>query len=132
MDWELVSSSLWWLAIGAAFYWMMRRGGCGMHAGHSAHGGHQHGDDDEEEDAARSEAAASAVRDPVCGMMIDPEHAAGMRTLDGRNLFLCSARCVEKFDAEPSRYATPATDVDNDADASANRAPDAHRRHAAG
>ncbi|MCA9674676.1 MAG: hypothetical protein H6674_09180 [Dehalococcoidia bacterium] len=33
---------LYLAGIGLFLYWMMRRGGCGMH-GHG-HGGHQHGD----------------------------------------------------------------------------------------
>ena len=43
MNWNNLSSLAWLLGIGALFYWMMRKGGCGMHSGHSNGGGHQHG-----------------------------------------------------------------------------------------
>ena len=39
MDWNTVSSLLWLLAWGALFFFMMSKGGCGMHGG----GHHQHG-----------------------------------------------------------------------------------------
>ena len=37
-----LTSLLYFLAFGLFFYWMMKRGGCGMHA-HGGHGGHDHG-----------------------------------------------------------------------------------------
>lgn len=41
--WETI---LWFLVIGAIFYWLMRMGGCGAH-GHGGHGGHSgHGGHD--------------------------------------------------------------------------------------
>ena len=46
-----------------------------------------------------------AVRDPVCGMTVDPAAAA---TFDyqGRRYAFCSPSCLEKFRAEPAKYLT--------------------------
>src|SRR6266852_826433 len=46
-----------------------------------------------------------AVKDPVCGMGVDPNRAAGSHQHAGQTYFFCSQRCVEKFRAEPARYA---------------------------
>jgi heavy metal translocating P-type ATPase len=57
-----------------------------------------------------SHAAADAkggVRDPVCGMTVDPHTAKHRHTHDGRPYYFCSARCREKFVAEPARYLKP-------------------------
>ncbi|HYG79088.1 MAG TPA: heavy metal translocating P-type ATPase [Pyrinomonadaceae bacterium] len=39
------------------------------------------------------------VVDPVCGMSIDPESAAGTSERDGETFYFCSPGCKEKFDA---------------------------------
>jgi Cu+-exporting ATPase len=49
-----------------------------------------------------------AVKDPVCGMDVDPNRAAGSHQHAGQKYFFCSQRCVEKFRTEPARYAGPA------------------------
>jgi YHS domain-containing protein len=46
----------------------------------------------------------SVTVDPVCGMSIDPDKAAGMSRIDGQAFYFCSARCNAAFDADPSRY----------------------------
>ena len=48
----------------------------------------------------------SAVRDPVCGMDIDPRDAVGSHEHDGQPYFFCSKTCLEKFRAEPDKYLT--------------------------
>jgi heavy metal translocating P-type ATPase len=58
----------------------------------------------------RNQTAAAAndrVRDPVCGMTVDPHTAKHRHTHDGRPYYFCSARCREKFVAEPARYLKP-------------------------
>lgn len=47
-------------------------------------------------------------RDPVCGMQVkaDTPHRT---TLAGTDVLFCSARCKEKFVAEPAKYADPAS-----------------------
>ncbi|MDP2309676.1 MAG: heavy metal translocating P-type ATPase, partial [Pseudomonadota bacterium] len=48
---------------------------------------------------------AALVRDPVCGMQVDPARAAATAEYGGTTWHFCSARCHEKFVAEPARYA---------------------------
>jgi Cu+-exporting ATPase len=37
------------------------------------------------------------VRDPVCGMEVDPQSAAGSTSRDGTTYYFCSTHCLEKF-----------------------------------
>lgn len=43
--------------------------------------------------------------DPVCGMQVLPEAAAARRSAGGESFVFCSAGCVERFDANPGKYA---------------------------
>jgi Cu+-exporting ATPase len=45
------------------------------------------------------------VRDPVCGMEIDPGTAFASREHMGQVFYFCSEDCVNKFDADPHQYA---------------------------
>ena len=45
------------------------------------------------------------ARDPVCGMEVNTD-AEFHRVHEGEQYFFCSARCEEKFSADPARYAT--------------------------
>jgi Cu+-exporting ATPase len=47
------------------------------------------------------------VRDPVCGMNVDPQAAAGSVDHEGRTYHFCSRHCVDKFRADPARYLAP-------------------------
>jgi P-type Cu+ transporter len=47
---------------------------------------------------------AERVLDPVCGMMVDPERAAGHVAHQGKTYYFCSKSCVEKFSADPEKY----------------------------
>jgi Cu+-exporting ATPase len=47
---------------------------------------------------------AAAVKDPVCGMTIDPARAAGSSAVDGETFYFCSPRCKAAFDADPATY----------------------------
>ncbi|HEY6892727.1 MAG TPA: heavy metal translocating P-type ATPase, partial [Rhodanobacteraceae bacterium] len=49
-------------------------------------------------------APASDVHDPVCGMTVDPHTTQHRADYRGHPYFFCSARCREKFEAEPARY----------------------------
>ena len=44
------------------------------------------------------------VKDPVCGMTVDPHTAKHRHTYNGRPYYFCSASCREKFAANPSQY----------------------------
>ena len=50
------------------------------------------------------------AKDPVCGMMVDPQKAATRREHEGNTYFFCSARCGERFAQEPEKFlAAPGT-----------------------
>jgi Cu+-exporting ATPase len=51
----------------------------------------------------RDDPAGSEV-DPVCGMRVDPAHAAGCFDHAGRRFFFCSAGCRDEFAADPVRF----------------------------
>jgi len=54
--------------------------------------------------------AAPREKDPVCGMMVDPQKAAGKVEHDGKTYYFCSARCAERFRNEPEKFlAAPGT-----------------------
>ena len=42
--------------------------------------------------------------DPVCGMTIDPEKAAGSSRVGGKVYFFCSISCKQKFNADPAAW----------------------------
>lgn len=88
----MVENILWFLVFGALFFFMMRKGGCGMHV----HGGHQH---NVGEHGPRDE-----TRDPVCGMTLRAESSAGTSEHDGRTFYFCSTDCHRTFLSEPGRY----------------------------
>ncbi len=47
---------------------------------------------------------AETVRDPVCGMDVDPETAAGKSEYQGQTYYFCSPGCKRSFDKEPEKY----------------------------
>ncbi len=46
----------------------------------------------------------SQVKDPVCGMVIDSEDAAGSVPYESLEVYFCSDRCRQAFESEPARY----------------------------
>ncbi len=52
---------------------------------------------------------ANAVKtiDPVCGMTVDPDKAAGSVEYAGTIYFFCSRSCATKFRADPAKYLSP-------------------------
>ncbi len=46
--------------------------------------------------------------DPVCGMAVDPATAAGAVKYAGKTYYFCSTHCVQKFQADPEKYVSPA------------------------
>jgi len=49
----------------------------------------------------------AAALDPVCGMRVDPEHAAGKSIYQGQSYYFCSAGCRVKFEGDPEKYLHP-------------------------
>jgi Cu+-exporting ATPase len=48
------------------------------------------------------------VKDPVCGMEVDPQQAAARMEYQGATYVFCSQDCHERFMADPERYAEEA------------------------
>lgn len=44
------------------------------------------------------------VKDPVCGMTIEPEQAAAQMNNGSRTVYFCSERCRRDFESDPARY----------------------------
>ena len=42
--------------------------------------------------------------DPVCGMQVDPQKAAGTSEYQGKTYYFCSPACKERFDADPPPF----------------------------
>ncbi len=53
----------------------------------------------------KKEEAVATVKDPVCGMDVDPKQAAGSEEYKGKTYHFCSTVCKDKFRAEPEKYA---------------------------
>lgn len=66
-----------------------------LHHGHTPHG-HHHGRD-----------SGLKVKDPVCGMDVDPTTSKHRAEHGGQTFHFCSARCHDKFVANPERYLKP-------------------------
>ena len=49
-------------------------------------------------------AMVAMVRDPVCGMEIDPAAAAGTTEYEGEKYYFCNQDCKKSFDQDPERY----------------------------
>lgn len=43
-------------------------------------------------------------KDPVCGMLVKPEQAAGQRQHQDTIYYFCSLVCLTRFDQAPERY----------------------------
>jgi Cu+-exporting ATPase len=48
--------------------------------------------------------ADHTVKDPVCGMDVDPHEGKHRSRYQGKTWYFCSARCREKFEADPEHY----------------------------
>ena len=49
---------------------------------------------------------ANTVHDPVCGMDILPNEAAGTSEYKGQTYYFCSMGCKRDFDQDPEKYLT--------------------------
>jgi Cu+-exporting ATPase len=63
--------------------------------------GSKHGHDDDKA------ASAATVKDPVCGMNVDPATTRHHILYRGQNYFFCSGGCRERFEAEPEKFLAP-------------------------
>jgi Cu+-exporting ATPase len=54
--------------------------------------------------AALQAGSAHLAKDPVCGMDVDPHTAKHRADHSGRTYYFCSARCRERFVADPAKF----------------------------
>src|SRR5580700_11239138 len=59
------------------------------------------------------------MKDPICGMDVDPTTAAESYIHDGQTYYFCSAHCLAEFRANPARYIQPHSPAPPQADTSA-------------
>ena len=67
---------------------------------HHDHNHHAHG--------AQDQQPADGMKDPVCGMTVNPHTAKYRHVYNGRTYYFCSNGCREKFAADPQKYLDPA------------------------
>ena len=53
---------------------------------------------------SNSASPAGEVKDPVCGMTVDPATARAKAEHQGRRYYFCCPPCAEKFTADPAKY----------------------------
>ena len=46
------------------------------------------------------------AKDPVCGMEVEPERAAGSSSYKGETVYFCNPNCKKKFDADPAAFSS--------------------------
>ncbi len=94
MEAESLKSLGWLLLWGGIFYVMMRHG-CGAHmmGGHGGHGGHGNA------------TPGGDIKDPVCGMSVDPKSASAAAVRGGSTYYFCSTSCRDKFERAPEKFA---------------------------
>jgi Cu+-exporting ATPase len=71
---------------------------------HSHHGPDHSGDHHEHAGAAAPVDGDHRVKDPVCGMMVDPHTTQHRATYGAKTWYFCSEGCRTKFTADPERY----------------------------
>ncbi len=70
---------------------------------------HEHSHHDHHGDPGHASAAPhpGTAIDPVCGMTVDIATAKHKHSFGGSTWYFCSKHCVDKFAADPERYAKP-------------------------
>ncbi|HKU76899.1 MAG TPA: heavy metal translocating P-type ATPase [Pyrinomonadaceae bacterium] len=58
--------------------------------------------------AMHTTSSASAVVDPVCGMKVNPDNAAGTFEYQGKAYYFCSTHCLHRFRENPESFLNPA------------------------
>jgi len=58
--------------------------------------------------AMHTTSSASSVVDPVCGMKVDPDNAAGSFAYQGKTYYFCSKHCLHRFSENPETFLNPA------------------------
>jgi cation transport ATPase/YHS domain-containing protein len=76
---------------------------------------------------ASTSATTSVVRDPVCGMVVDPGVSQHHLEHEGRTLFFCSEHCRARFEAEPQAFLRAERPLGHD---HGGQSPEEHAHHA--
>jgi Cu+-exporting ATPase len=76
--------------------------------------------------------AGVRVKDPVCGMTVDPAQAAGQHEFSGKMYYFCSKRCAERFAAEPPKFLNAPSASGMEHVSAASNAPGPAAMHASG
>ncbi|PKB25360.1 Cu+-exporting ATPase [Novosphingobium kunmingense] len=71
------------------------------HEDHGCCGAHAH--------HAQREGMTTEVKDPVCGMTVDPAKTPHHAVHQRHDYYFCSSSCLAKFEANPARYLTAET-----------------------
>jgi Cu+-exporting ATPase len=84
----------------------------GTGAAPGAHHDHHHGAETQvltgcDGEHGEADKASAAAIDPVCGMKVARETAKHRFAYRGQDYFFCSARCRERFEAEPEKFLKP-------------------------
>jgi Cu+-exporting ATPase len=61
--------------------------------------------------SAKAGSGATTVKDPVCGMDVDPATSTHHARHDGSDFHFCSDGCRRRFSADPKRYLDPSSHV---------------------
>jgi Cu+-exporting ATPase len=73
----------------------------------------------------------AVLTDPVCGMTVDPAEASGPYEYEGKVYYFCCDGCLERFCADPWKYAAPPARADRGPAAQPVGGPAAHGTPAA-
>ena len=57
--------------------------------------------------AAAPSQSAPTEKDPVCGMQVQTDRAAGKTEFKGKTYYFCALGCKNKFESDPDRYLQP-------------------------
>ena len=99
MEW--LAQNWIWILLVTGFFFMMRRGGCGMGGGMKSHG--QHGGDTPH--SAQADKSAATVTDPVDKATLDTAVAL-TSVYRGKTYYFASAENRAIFEAKPEQYAS--------------------------
>src|SRR3546814_16136696 len=65
---------------------------------------HEHQSPGADGNSGNPQRGHAAISDPVCGMNVDPATSTHRAEHDGKSYHFCSARCPDKFIADPAHY----------------------------
>ena len=72
---------------------------------------------------------APKVKDPVCGMTVDPQRAAAKVEHAGKTYHFCSSRCAERFEKEPEKFLAAPAAPEMEHPSSSSKSPGHHAPH---